>query len=101
MNILLAQSRDVTANAAEGRRSLLATETARHLLLHLRHAQVSLRLVVVKRHSEVYHEAQHCLLVVVQPHQQVVRFALFDPTPSRLLWRWVGWVQLESFGQQL
>ncbi len=45
-NPLLAQSRQVRADAAEHRHSLLSTEAARDLLLHFDHAQIALRLVV-------------------------------------------------------
>jgi hypothetical protein len=43
---LLAQGRQVTADATEHHHSNFGTEAARDLLLHFDHAQISLRLVV-------------------------------------------------------
>ena len=53
---LLAQRGQVPANAAEGNRSRFAAERAGDLLLHFDHANISLGLVIVKRHSEVFQE---------------------------------------------
>src|SRR6266581_663302 len=100
MQSLLAQSRDVTTNAAESLGTRLATETARYLLLYLGHTQVPFSLVVVKGHSEVMHKTQHISFIVAQPHQQVVGFALLHPPLSRLR-RWgVGRVALQALDHQ-
>src|SRR2546423_10510659 len=100
MQTLLTQSGDVTTNTAESLGSGLAAETARHLLSHLRHAQVPLRLVVIKGHPKVMHEAQHILLMVTQPHQQVVGFALLY-LPLMWLLRWgVRRVALQALRHQ-
>src|SRR5262249_6509672 len=50
---LLAPGGEQAAQAAEGVRAAGAAEGARDLLLDLDHAQVTLRLVVVKGHREV------------------------------------------------
>src|SRR5438552_3002755 len=44
---------------------------------------------------------QHIPLVVAQPHQQVVGFALLD-SPSMWVWGWrVGWVAPQTVRHQL
>src|SRR6266566_5774292 len=101
MDMLLTQSGDVAANSTESRRTLLAAETARHLLVHLSHAQVSFRLVVVKGHCKIMHEAQHIFLIIAQAHQQVVGFALLYLSTPRFQWRGIGRVAQKATGHQL
>src|SRR5437867_4002505 len=103
MKTLLAQSRDIATNATEGSCPIFTTETARHLLSHLSHAKVSLRLIVVERHPKVTHEAQYRPLLVAQSYQQVVGFALFYPSSVRLNWRrWrVRWVERQPLSYPL
>jgi len=52
---LLAQRRQVAADVAEGDGPRFAVEGARDLLLNFDHPNVTLRLVLVKRHDEVVH----------------------------------------------
>ena len=56
---VLAGRGEVTANLTEHLGPFFAAETARHFLLHLDRADISLRLVVVERHLEIMHEGQH------------------------------------------
>ena len=74
---LFSQSRKVTADAAEYCNALLRTKTSRDLLLHFDHAQISLRLVVVKRDRKIVQEAQHGPLPPSESIQQIARRALF------------------------
>jgi hypothetical protein len=55
---LLAQGRQVTADATEHHYPTFGTETAGDLLLHFDHPKISLRLVVVKRNRKIEQEAQ-------------------------------------------
>ena len=55
---LLAQGRKVTADATEHRHPVFGTETPGDLLLNFDHPQISLRLVVVKRHGKIEQEAE-------------------------------------------
>src|SRR5438034_2915845 len=70
---LLAQGGQVTTNAAEGNHSRFTAERARDLLLHFDHANISLGLVIVKRHSEVFQEGKHCFFAHLKPIKQVDR----------------------------
>jgi hypothetical protein len=69
--LLLAGGGHVAAEAAEALRASQGAPAAADLLLQLGHADVSLGLVVVKRHPEVGGKAQHLLAVIVQAGQQV------------------------------
>ncbi len=75
---LLAQGRQVAADATKGSRSRFAAEGAGDLLLDFDHPHIPLRLVIVKRHDEAVQEDQHRLLVIDQPVQQVARRTLFS-----------------------
>ena len=77
IHALLAQRRQVASDATKGRRSCFAAEGARDLLLDFDHANIALRLVIVKRHDEAVQEGQHRLLVVDQAVKQVARRTLF------------------------
>jgi hypothetical protein len=77
---LLAQRRQVAADATKGRRSRFAAERARDLLLDFDHANIALRLVIVKRHNEAVQEGQYRLLVADQAVKQVARRTLFGPS---------------------
>ena len=68
---LLAQRRQVAADATKSPRSRFAAEGARDLLLDFDHPNIALRLVIVKRHSEVGEESQNCILVHLQSIEQV------------------------------
>src|SRR5260370_41092767 len=68
---LLAQSRKVTADTAEHGHSLFGAETPGDLLLDFDHAQISLRLVVVKRDRKIEQEAQHGPLAPRKSIQQI------------------------------
>src|SRR2546423_14169330 len=89
---LLAQGRQVTANTAEHRHSLFGAEAPGDLLLHFDHAQISLGLVVVKRHGKIEQEAQHGPFALREPIQQIARRTLFrSPRFSLPLFRLLGW----------
>src|SRR5712691_91669 len=85
---LLAQSRKVTEDAAEYCHPLFGAEATGDLLLDFDHAQISLRLVVVKRHREIEQEAQHGPLAPRESIQQIASRALFgSPRCSLRLFR--------------
>lgn len=56
---LFLHRRDVAPQLAELFSSFLSSEAARDLLLDFQHPQITLRLIVVERHSEVRHEQQN------------------------------------------
>ncbi len=88
---LLAQCRKVTADAAEHGHPMFGTEATGDLLLHFDHAQISLRLVVVKRHSKIVQEPEHIPLPLRESIQQIAGRALFGPASRTLLGkRWGG-----------
>src|SRR5438045_3849052 len=99
VNFILAQlyigvnkGRQVTANTAEHRHSLFGAEAPGDLLLHFDHAQISLGLVVVKRHGKIEQEAQHGPFALREPIQQIARRTLFrSPRFSLPLFRLLGW----------
>ncbi len=65
---LLAQRRQVAADAIKGRRSRFAAEGARNLLLDFDHPHIALRLIIVKRHDEAVEEGQYSLLIYLISH---------------------------------
>src|SRR6266550_9346166 len=77
IHALLAQRRQVAADATKGRRSRFAAEGARNLLLDFDHPHIALRLIIVKRHDEAVEEGQYSLLVADQAGEQVARRTLF------------------------
>src|SRR5438445_12622716 len=91
---LLAQGREIAADAAEGHRSRRRAETAGDLLLDLDHADIALRQAIVEGHREVVQEAQHRLQVLGEAIQQIARRRLFAPTSLAALWRRIRWVGL-------
>ena len=74
---LLAQSRKITADAAEYCHPLFGAETAGDLLLDFDHAKIALRLVVVKRDRKIMQEPEHGPLAPREAIQQIARWALF------------------------
>lgn len=56
---MLAGGGQTAADHTEHSHPTFPAETARHLLLHLDHAQVPLRLVVVEWHAQIIRESQH------------------------------------------
>lgn len=53
---LLAQGRQIAADATKRRRSRFAAEGTRHFLLHFDHAHILLRQIIVKGHDEAMQE---------------------------------------------
>src|SRR5690348_2005957 len=76
---LLAQRREIPAQARERISSCLAAEAARDFLLHLEPAQVAFRLVIVEGDGEVVEEGQHLLLAEGEALEQVARRRLGEP----------------------
>jgi hypothetical protein len=74
---LLAQGRQIAADAAIRRRSRFAAEGPRDFLLDFDHLHNPLRLVIVKWHDEAMQEGQHGLLLGAQAVQQVAGRTLF------------------------
>ena len=68
---LLAQCGQRAANATKGHHPSFRAKGARDLLLHFDHADISLRLIVVKGDREVGEEGQHRLLADLKPIQQI------------------------------
>src|SRR5437667_11685811 len=83
-NFLLAQSRKVTADAAEHGHSMFSAEATGDLLLNFDHAQISLGLVVVKRHSKIVQEPEHSPLSLGESIQQITSRALFGSSRCSL-----------------
>src|SRR5919108_3992502 len=103
---LLTERGEVTANATEHRHPVFGTETPRDLLLHFDHAQIALRLVIVKRHGKIVQEAQHGPLPSREAIQQIARRALFGSPAcalglvrlARCAWRGIGQVAFNEDG---
>lgn len=74
---MFADRRNIRANPTEGFGTRHRAKTAGNLLLDFHHPQVALCQIVIKRHAEVGHQAQRFGLVLLQPQQQIARFALF------------------------
>src|SRR6266581_7071200 len=74
---LLAQGREVTADATEHRHPNFRPEAPGDLLLDFNHAKISLRLVVVKRDRKIEQEPEHGPLSPRQSIQQIASRALF------------------------
>src|SRR5260221_10269491 len=74
---LLAQSRQVTADAAEHGHPLFGAETPGDLLLDFNHPQIALRLVVVKWDRKIVQEPEHGPLAPREAIHQIARRALF------------------------
>ncbi len=66
---LLAQGREVAAQAGERLGAGIAAEAARHLLLDLEPTQVALGLVVIEGNCEIVEEGQHLVLAEHEPLQ--------------------------------
>lgn len=82
---LLLHCRDVTADAAEGLHSGYGLKTTTDLLLDFHHPQISLGQNVVKGYGKVCHKGQRFCLILHQPIQQILVFAVFLAPP---LARW-------------
>ncbi|EFH83052.1 hypothetical protein Krac_3965 [Ktedonobacter racemifer DSM 44963] len=89
---LLAQRREVAANAAEADKAIGCAEAARDLLLDLDHAQVPFGLIVIKGHAEIQQEAQHASLAGRETVQQVTCRALFGPVRKALVLLRLWWL---------
>ena len=96
---LLAQRRQVAADARKRLRTGSRTETAGDLLLHFDHAQIALGQIVVKRHREIVQEGQHRILVLGEAIEQVAGGRWFASSflPD-FRWR-IRRVGLIAFGQ--
>ena len=97
---LFAQRGQIAANARKGFRSRHAAEAAGDLLLHLDHAQIALRQIVIKIHAEVFQEAQDRLLVFAQPIQQIAGGTLFAAPACARGRQWRMRMQPISFIEQ-
>src|SRR5947199_2688351 len=100
-DLLLAQGRKVTADATEHRHPVFGTETPGDLLLDFDHPQISLRLVIVKRHSKIVQEPQHGPLPLRESIQQITSRALFGSPSCWLLGRWGRGIGKVAFGEDL
>ena len=86
---LFTQGREVTADATEDGNPLVGAKAARDFLLHLDHAQIPLRLIVVKGHGKVMQEGQNLPFVGRKPIKQIAGWVLFGAA-SMHLFRWRG-----------
>lgn len=48
-------------------------------MLHLRHADIAFRLIIVKWRLKIVHESQHSFFVIPKVIKQVSHWALLDP----------------------
>src|SRR5262245_37847005 len=87
---LLAQRREIAADAAKGPSASRRAETAGDLLLDFHHPDIALREAVIKRHGEVVQEQQHRLLMLGQAIEQIARRRLFAPTFLAGFWWRIG-----------
>src|SRR4051812_15538498 len=81
---LLASSRQIAPDPAETPRPISSAETAADLLHQFQHPQVPFRTIIVERHTEVSHEAQDLVSLLLQPIDDAPRSR---PTLSFLRWR--------------
>src|SRR5260370_39718939 len=77
---LLAQRREIAPDAAEGHGASRRAKTAGDLLLDLHHPDITLREAIVERHGEILQEAEHGVLMLGEPIQQIARLGLFGPS---------------------
>jgi len=77
---MLAHGGEVAADAREHLRARERAKRAGYLLLDLHHAQILFGLVVGERDRGIVQEGQHGALMLVEPAQEVVRFAVFGAT---------------------
>ena len=83
--------------------TFLGAKAARNLLFQLDHADISFRLVVVKRHLKIVDKSQHLPFIAAKTIQQVLGWTLFDPSPllgSSWVWLWQR-IGLQSQGDQV
>jgi hypothetical protein len=80
---LLAQGREIAADATEASETLFGAEATGDLLLDFDHAQIALCLVVAKGHSEIDQERQHLPFVLRKPIQQIASGMLFGVSSTR------------------
>src|SRR6266516_2336186 len=76
---LLLHGSKITADAAKSGGTSRTAKGARNLLLHFRHPQVALRLVVGKRNPQVVEDGQDLLGSCEQGIQQILGLAVFVP----------------------
>src|SRR5437867_9717631 len=101
LQALLAQRREITADAAKDRHPLFGTEAARDLLLNLDHAQIALGEVVIERHGKIVQEAEYGPFALRESIQQVACRALFGSASCSLLGWWRGGISGIAFGEDL
>ena len=69
--------RDIAPNAAKEGGAGFGAEAAGDFLFDFDHADISLGLIIVKRHVEVAHKGEHFPFVLRQSIQQILRWRLF------------------------
>src|SRR5258708_8882999 len=87
---LLAQRREIAANAAEGLSTSSRAETAGDLLLHFDHPNIAFGQAVVKRDRKIVQEGEHRLRMLGEAIQQIARRRLFASTFLAALCWWIG-----------
>jgi hypothetical protein len=70
-NVVFATGGQIGTYTTEGVRTFLRSEAPRYFLVQLGHADISFALIVAERYVDIFHEAQHIVLVVTKPLQQV------------------------------
>ena len=90
---LLTQGGEIAADATQDLDAHLGAQAARDFLLHFEHAQISLRLVVIKRHGEVGREGEYLPLARLQPIEQGAGWMLLAPSGAR----GGGWRRVVNF----
>ena len=69
-------SRNVAPDQAKCLRTAFGAEATGYFLLYFHHPNISFRLVIVKRNAEIIHKKQNSLFVIIQPAQEILRWAL-------------------------
>src|SRR5258708_24461255 len=80
-DVLFAQGGHIAPTAAKSLSPSEGAKTVRNLLLELDHAHITLRLIVVKIHPEIFQEAKEGLLVFAQAIEQVAGRTLLASSP--------------------
>ena len=80
-DVLFAQGGQIAPNAAKSLSTREGAKTSRNLLLELDHAHISLSLVVVKIHAEIFQETEEGVLVFAQAIEQVAGRTLLASSP--------------------
>jgi hypothetical protein len=102
-NALCAQGGQIATDTAKRVSASHRAETPRNLLLELDHAHITLRLIVVKIHPEIFQEVEEGVLVFAHPIEQVASRALLASSPCAWWGRgsWMGQIPFVKQREEL